>query len=124
MIRVIQTRLHDPPQTKGNCFAACIASFLECDIDDVPPVEVIMSEKPEENKWWTKLMIHWLSRKGWVWGLLDDHAEGYYMVIGQSKRGVNHVCIYKDGELWHDPHPSNDGLITEDHFEYLERAWF
>ena len=37
---VFQTRMHDPDKgIIGNCFRACIASILECGIDDIPKIE-------------------------------------------------------------------------------------
>jgi hypothetical protein len=34
--------------------------------------------------------------------------------MGKSERGCNHVCVYKDGKLVFDPHPSDLGLMYED----------
>jgi hypothetical protein len=45
----------------------------------------------------------------------------YYLVAGESARGTIHVCIYKNGALWHDPHPDQSGLLEEDMFEYFKK---
>lgn len=34
----------------------------------------------------------------------------YYLAYGYSKRGIFHACIYKSGQLVHDPHPDGSGL--------------
>lgn len=44
----------------------------------------------------------------------------YYMVSGQSPRGVTHVCIYQNGVMVHDPHPTGEGILTEEYFEVVE----
>ena len=41
----------------------------------------------------------------------DVHLNTYYIGIGPTQRGVKHCCIYKDGHVHHDPHPSNSGLL-------------
>ena len=116
MKKLIQTKLHDPPAVIGNCFATVVACFLDTDIDKVPPVEDIMQEDH-----WVSVMTGFLNAHGWEWDSLDGHLENneYYIVVGQSDRGNPHCCIYLNGELYHDPHPDQTGLITETHFEYL-----
>lgn len=42
---------------------------------------------------------------------LKDNPDTPYMASGKSARGVDHIVIYMNGKLHHDPHPSNDGLI-------------
>jgi hypothetical protein len=44
-----------------------------------------------------------------------------YLVKGKTLRGRKHIVIYKDGELHHDPHPSNEGLseLNEEPFSIL-----
>lgn len=120
MIKVLQTKLHKPEEgQRGNCFAAVIASFLCCSIKDVPRFEDTM----HDTEIWPQNAVQWLAERGWNWGSLKGHLYGdqFYLVVGKSPRGVNHVCIYRNGKLWHDPHPSQAGLITEVHFEYLDR---
>ena len=118
MKKVKQTKLHNPPTKRGNCFRAVISSFTGVSIDEIPPFEDMM----HEDNWATKALSY-LSGIGWDWLSIDGHLNNdeYYLVIGESPRGVPHVCIYLNGELWHDPHPSDGGLVTEDHFEALCR---
>ena len=40
--RVIQTTVHDPPHSVGNCQRACLASLLGCAIDDLPAFERVL----------------------------------------------------------------------------------
>jgi len=43
-----------------------------------------------------------------------DAAEPDELVFvsGPSPRGVPHQVLYRNGELWHDPHPSRAGLLS------------
>lgn len=59
---------------------------------------------------------------------LDDVDQGdpgeYLFVAGMSPRGVMHQVIYRDGVLWHDPHPSHDGLVdVQSVLAWRPRRW-
>lgn len=45
---------------------------------------------------------------------LLENPDMPYLAYGFSSRGVGHVVIYKNGKLFHDPHPSNEGLTSLD----------
>jgi hypothetical protein len=126
---------------RGNCYAACIASLLEISITEVPNVEVFFHL---DGLFWSDVMDKFLESKGWE--LFNNHKfarmhpddnrvtfimpkgdvdamqlkDRYYLVSGKSARDVNHIVIYKNGYLAHDPHPSREGLITMDNFQVLE----
>jgi hypothetical protein len=40
---------------------------------------------------------------------VDDPERKF--VAGKSPRGVMHQVLYRYGRLWHDPHPSRDGIL-------------
>ena len=67
------------------------------------------------------ILTDWLNERGYEIYDLKGHLNTgkYYLVTGETVRKTTHVCIYKDGKLYHDPHPSNVGLIIETHFEYI-----
>lgn len=123
MKEVSQTKLHDPKGIRnGNCFAAVVASLLELDIEDVPNVETLF-DLPD-NHVWAEVMTRWLSHHGHEWHSInreDVVTDELYLVVGKSPRGVTHVCIYKNGVMVWDPHPSRSGLITEDRFEVIKK---
>lgn len=127
----------------GNCFAAVVASMLEVPITEVPNVEVFFHIN---DITWCQVMDTWLKSKGWEHSgdnrykcyhpdLLDlsEYApdfvdinyemlkDNYYFVVGKSPRGINHVCIYQNGKMVWDPHPSREGLVTIEYFESLEK---
>ena len=70
---------------------------------------------------WDTTRYFWLASQGyteeWVkkedfhkWILVNPTTP--YMVSGKSSRGVDHVVIYMNETLLHDPHPSNEGLVS------------
>jgi hypothetical protein len=123
MKKLIQTRLHNPPISKGNCFPTVIACFLDLQSpEDVLQVQEIYSA---EGRDWHDELEQWLKEKGWEKEYINGHLfdDSYYLVSGQSPRNpkVSHVCIYKNGKLYHDPHPDQTGILSEDYFETLEK---
>lgn len=119
MRKLQQTRLHNPPEVQGNCFPTVIACFLDSD----SPEDVIQIQENYTESDWNIKLYNWLEERGWIWGVIDGHLydDSFYMVIGKTERfpNINHVCIYQNGKLYHDPHPEGNGLITEDIFEGL-----
>lgn len=120
--RVDQTILASDPKRKGNCVAACIATILDVPLDRVPHFiefgiaygDAEMDKVSNGNAWWA-MMLGYLAGKGqWVVEL-DDLADAdpdeLLLVAGMSPRGVLHQVIYCDGHLWHDPHPSREGVL-------------
>lgn len=122
MKKNIQTRLHNPPESVGNCFPAVVSCFLDLNsAEDAMQTEELCKKYPDK---WAIHYANYLSQLGWVWSNLDEplHDDSYYIARGTTLRSdiVRHVCIYKNGELWHDPHPDGTGLKNIDHYESLE----
>ena len=115
MRKLEQTRLHNPPESIGNCFPTVIACFLDLD----SPEDVIQIQEKYKEDDWNLQLYNWLQDRGWNWETIGGHKfdDTYYTVTGDTVRGNSHICIYKNGKLYHDPHPSKDGLITEKVFE-------
>jgi hypothetical protein len=79
---------------------------------------------------WNNTLDFWLASQGYMevyigdineW--LKEHVDAPYMVSGKSSRGVQHVVIYQNGKMIHDPHPSNEGIIefSEMPYSYLKK---
>lgn len=121
MKKLIQTRLHNPP-IRGNCFPTVIACIMDL---NSPEDAFQFQEHYDSEDGWYHLLEDWLFNKGWQLNGLNGHLDdgAYYFVSGKTKRSktVSHICIYKNGKLYHDPHPDQSGLTTEDNFEFLER---
>lgn len=114
---------------KGNCQSAVLATLLELELQDVPnfndgydPETMTPQQYGDE---FCKRMRAWLQAKGYdsltFTGMLEviPEAKGKIMVCGKSPRGYNHVVIYENGELWHDPHPEGGGVVPE----YVALIW-
>lgn len=139
MIPIIQTKVvvnnsKGEMVVRGNCLAACIASLLEMPITDVPNFEVLYGIN---DTYYYEVLWAWLGHLGYEMGTDERYScfhgnesnshfkqeltDKLYLVSGKSPRGVYHICIYQNGTLVHDPHPTKEGLLTEEHFEYFEK---
>lgn len=103
----------------GNCYPACLASILEIELGDVPNFCA-------QN--WLARTEEWL-RTEHDCTLLGFRPKGegafycvpamYHIIAGKSSRGLDHAVVGFQGKMVHDPHPSHDGLIAAEEFEFL-----
>lgn len=120
---VMQTRYGYPD---GNCFAACIASILELELDQVPVIS--SADDDHWTRWqaWLRerglMMITWplhdpegnLMWTPWGYGLLACTPPGADRGDAPEDRSVGHSVVVYEGEVVHDPHPFDDlGEWTE-----------
>lgn len=120
MKKLIQTRLNSPTIV-GNCFPTAIACFLDLESAE----DAFQVQEHYEGDDWVDKLNNWLTQRGWELGNKSDghtlDSDEFYMVSGISPRNpdTTHICIYQRGKLWHDPHPTGAGILTEDYFYYL-----
>lgn len=120
-LKLIQTRLKrgNLPEERGNCLATVIACMM--DIND--PELVFQSQMYFDSGDWVIQLHEWITIQGWEMGRLAEHQydDSFYFVTGISPRdkSIYHICIYQNGKLWHDPHPSSEGIVTEEYLEFL-----
>lgn len=117
MIKVIQTKLHDPDNgVCGNCYSACLASLLEKPITDVPEFDTF---KPN----WIELRDRYLRLLNLATFSIPNEVrfDGFSIGCGTSPRhgGIHHCVIYRGNKLYHDPHPDGKGLVELSHREIL-----
>ena len=114
----------------GNCYATCIACLLYLPITEVPNLETLF-DIPDDFH--VEVLEKWLNERGYkaigvkasedVYhkeGIMsmneikewEDRTDEYYIATGESPRGLNHACVYIAGVLYHDPHPSGEGLLN------------
>lgn len=110
---------------RGNPLATVIACFLDLDSpeDAIQIQNHYPSDRGGNEASWVLILSHWLEERGYDWGILDGHLYNNepYIVYGINDTGLTHVCIYKNGELLHDPLPDGEGLIEETQFEYIRK---
>lgn len=124
MTRVDQTIFAGDPVRMGNCVSACVASIFSLPLDEVPHFVEFGLEQGDQaggvggvsngNAWWAMMLGFLAGKDFWVTELDSVHDAGpaeLVLVAGMSPRGLLHQVIYLDGELWHDPHPSRDGVL-------------
>lgn len=114
--KVDQTILAGDPRRLGNCVSACVASYLGVPLHVIPHF-VELGDRDAEGYglgWWWAL-VGFMAAHGLCPVELDDAdaaAPGEIVFAsGPSPRGVEHQVLYRDGELWHDPHPSRGGVL-------------
>jgi len=106
----------------GNCYAACLASLLDLPLWMVPPFEDMFGRgdwRARTDEWLSRLFNSKLVRTE---GHETSQLPEYYIANGPGKRGVHHSVIYHDGQLAHDPHPENSGLLEVEWCWHLEAA--
>ena len=98
--------------TTGNCFAACVASILELDIDEVPNFCGLYDAES-----WEAFFDEWLCERGLysvpVSFENDDVPEwDFYWIVGGYMEGsrIKHSVVWRDDALAHDPIPHGKGL--------------
>lgn len=106
----------------GNCLVACISSWLDLAVDEVPNIYTFYNLDTKgsntEDSLWYQIMNIWLEKKfGMTLKMYRDVEEipdGFVIVRGISQRGKPHTCIYSKsaGELnpFFDPHPTDQFL--------------
>ncbi len=122
---VKQTRvnmIYENPSERGNCFAACIASILEIECEDVFQVQEHFHESD-----WPEQLNNWLISRGYRWryATIDEirSNDTPIIVVGTSPRdcSILHTVIFVDGKMVHDPHPDNSGIVNHKVFEIIEK---
>lgn len=124
MKKLIQSRLHidNTPTGRGNCYPTALNCFME--LDNIVEFQEYYTHSDIK---WMEVMMNWISENGWelysVKGHDDFTKDEYYLVSGISPRNKNitHIVIYKNRKLWHDPHPDNTGILTEDLFYAMNK---
>lgn len=113
VIPVPQTRFEPPT---GNCFAACLASILECPLDEVPQPTAVDDACPRWTPYWQRVEA-WLAERNL--GLIEFPVggNGYvppgYTILSTTPRGCDyqHAVVARDGEVVWNPWPfEHEGL--------------
>lgn len=116
--KLIQTRLKTETQ-RGNCFPTAIGCLLG--MDNPEDVVQVQEYYDRDDVLWIEVLDDWLAERGLEHEYISGHLfnDEFYLVSGNTVRNIMHVCVYQNGKLWHDPHPSKSGLITETSFSTI-----
>lgn len=119
---VEQKYLHIPKiGQKGDCWRACLASILECDIELFPDPNIITDWPTLYND-----TLEVLDKMGYSYNSIPvSHFKGngsYVVAIGKSPRSkrkrITHAVVWNNGIVF-DPHPDHTGLLDITRFEVL-----
>jgi hypothetical protein len=111
-MKVMQTIWVSDPNREGNCLAACVATYLELPLEKVPHFAEYYPY--DKDAWWHFLLGFMAGHGLWAYDIHDVETaqpDEVVFVAGMSERGVMHQVLYKNGVLWHDPHPSQAGIL-------------
>lgn len=104
----------------GNCFEACLASILECDLGEIP---YFGAYDTNEGLAWGRAVNAWLKGRGLQYlevspgsNFLWEYVDTYHLLIGPTERSttIYHAVVAKSGKEVHDPHPDKVGLLKAD----------
>jgi hypothetical protein len=125
---VFQSIRGDAQRTQaGDCFRACVASILELSLDDVPHFFVKQRTGTKVTPQLETAMQDWFRKLGLGFVTLPVQADTpneamglfgnrypnlYYILIGQSIKGVNHAVVCRGPYMAHDPARPAMGLAA------------
>jgi len=134
-----QNEIKKVKQTKfgnknGNCFSAVLATILQCDILEMEEYEKRWQLPNEYDvEIHIQSYIDFLNSKNlreltfdydkkYIKSVMKTHPNIPIIYTGKSLRGdFLHCVIYKNGEMFHDPHPDNSGLDMVQTTSFLVR---
>lgn len=112
-----------PPPERGNCWACCVATMLNIPVECVPRVlqegddmEVVWEEYRRYLAGWgfRPVILNFEALTEEQRALWWEHIGSDTMthIVGTSPRGNwRHGVVYLGRELYHDPHPSGEGVL-------------
>lgn len=111
-VLIDQTILATDPERQGNCLSACVATYLRRPLEEVPHFAEYVPDR--KDAWWDMLIGYMAGHGLWAYELESPEGaepDEIVFVMGMSARGVCHQVLYRNGVLWHDPHPSKAGIV-------------
>lgn len=112
----------------GNCQSACLAMMLGIELEEVPNFTRLGKGV---GFMCAKLQQEWLLARGlYIWTIVPHQGlpwplpYGYYIAGGISQRGHRHAVIFKDGALWHDPHPDGGAIAEVEDLDLIQPTTF
>lgn len=120
-----QTVLHEPSQGRfGDCERTALGCLLERDPETIPhflardPSGASVHEMKQE--WLLDLGLtlacvvadsEAITLENLLTYVGDTNPGLHFLLCGNSRSGVGHVVVCRDGEIVHDPHPNDVGIV-------------
>jgi len=104
-----------PADERGDCFAACLASITGVSVDAVPNFCAFDGAWMDRaNAWLVERGLMLVTFEGDPFREMREYRQHAIMIAsGPGPRGHRHCVLWRDGALFHDPHPSDDGLVGD-----------
>lgn len=104
---------------EGNCFAACIASILEIELDSLPFLsdfeddwDIYLNALNTNLKSRFNLFIEYTTFDYWETRFKENLKDAFYIVSGDSNHeSFEHAVIFKNGVLHHNPNPKGTEMV-------------
>jgi SPP1 gp7 family putative phage head morphogenesis protein len=106
---------HFEPHQRGNCAQAAVASFFNLPLKDVPN---FIEQRDYEGSMRRFFRSH--GRRLVHHKPSHELPQGYYLAIGPSPQGYEHMVVYRGGDLAHDPYPGGRGLLRVEDLVFAE----
>lgn len=101
---------------RANCFQACLAMVLNMPIEECFDITA-----PEVGDFWVEPLEQWALGLGYAMhsGIKAPSGIPYIANGPTHKRESIHGVVCIDGAMFHDPHPSRDGIESVNYY-----LWF
>jgi hypothetical protein len=121
IIPVDQEFLHDPENgVCGDCMRACIATILSVPRHEVPHFLHDDCDAVEfglrVQRYLKSFGLFLMDVGAFDFGLVmtRETPDVFHLIYGHTERGTYHAVVGKNGQVFHDPHPSKAGLVDGD----------
>lgn len=118
-----QEVLSNPPEHYGDCTRAVVYTLAQSNLNLPHPINY------SDPTQWNMDFFEELELKGFILNFYPrekDHWPRYVGRSGISPRGIRHLIVWdrQENKMFHDPHPSRDGLVSFDGWFVLQRHEF
>lgn len=119
-LRAVDQTVLGAGNPRANCFQACLAMLFGLPIGEC----IDVTDPAIEEGQWIGPVEQWAATKGWrfVTSAKAPKDRPYIAIGPTANREGTHgvVCVGK--EMFHDPHPSRDGIVSANFYAWLEPA--
>lgn len=118
----------------GNCLSACLATLMQIDLNKIINFNYInVQDRWREinnfiySNGYENFGTYYFNHPDRTWDALlarSEGVDGIFIGYGTSPRNtdIHHAVLYKDGELFFDPHIDRSGIVDLKGVHLIEKA--